>query len=136
MGAFAVNLAGPSTPTDSTVAADGTHILTSTDRLAAAEQWFQRPATAEDTYPGSDPGLRSSSMRRVTGDQTYLKVWIGKTQKNELCLLGIQDSSAISYSKRVTPKDFSVGGLRLVLSGYQVSWDGNSITTTLAPSKN
>ena len=71
------------------------------------------------------------STRLVTGAQKFLKVWIGKTDKDELCLLGTADPSTDSFSKCVTPDDFSEGGIQLTLTGYQVAWDGKSVTTTL-----
>lgn len=130
VGAFAVNAASSPEPA---APADGAHALTGTDRLAAAEQWLKRPATAEDVFPAvnDEPGLIPTSTRLVTGDQKFLKVWIGKTDKNELCLLGTENQSTASFSKCMTPDDFSKGGIPLTLPGYQVAWDGKSVTTTL-----
>jgi len=130
VGAFAVNAASPP---ESTAPADGKPALTGTDRLAATEQWLKRSATGEDAFPAvnDEPGLIPTSTRLVTGDQKFLKVWIGKTDKNELCLLGTENQNSSSFSKCMTPDDFSQGGIQLTLPDYQVAWDGKSVTTTL-----
>ena len=55
----------------------------------AAAQWFQRAATPSDTFPSSDQidGLNSSSTRLVGGTPKKLKVWVGKTDDDRVCLI-------------------------------------------------
>ena len=102
----------------------------------AAAQWFQRAATPSDTFPSSDQidGLNSSSTRLVGGTPKKLKVWVGKTDDDRVCLImtvpSTQDALE-SVNSCADAQQFDAMGLGLHAGGYQAIWMGKTVSVFL-----
>lgn len=106
-----------------------------------AAQWCERPAKSSDTFPSADlsDGLTASSTRLVGGTPTKLKVWVGKTDDDRVCLIMTVPSTQgalESVNSCANAQQFDALGLGLHAGGYQVVWNGPtmSVFVGLTPS--
>ena len=99
----------------------------------AAAQWFLRAATSSDIFPSAAliDGLTASSTRLVGGTPRKIKIWVGKTHDNRVCLIMTAPSARgalESINSCANAQQFDAMGLGLRAGGYQAIWMGQTVS--------
>jgi hypothetical protein len=99
----------------------------------AAAQWFLRAATPSDIFPSAAliDGLTASSTRLVGGTPRKIKIWVGKTHDDRVCLIMTAPSAQgalESINSCANAQQFDAMGLGLHAGGYQAIWMGQTVS--------
>lgn len=119
-------------PPDGVDFTDGTLIL---GDLRAADAWFDRPASSEETFPLpmmlEPAGVSSSDIRLAIHGGDRGSVWVARTD-SELCLFIAIPVDGTGANTCVERAHFERWGITLGSNGLEARWYGRDVITSPA----